>query len=60
MTKEQALKQARLLTSSTGRKHVVREDYGRYFVCPLYEEGREGYQHDAGYAGQGILVAESM
>lgn len=59
MTKAEALELARE-ESRTGRKHVVREDYGRYFVCPLYEPGREGYQADMGYSGLGILVKESL
>lgn len=60
MTREDALELARDLTRRTMRKHVVREDHGRYFVCPQYEEGAEGYRHDAGYAGMGILVKESL
>ncbi len=59
MNRDEALKQAREL-SKRGRKHVVREDYGRYFVCPLYESGREGQQADLGYAGLGVLVKESL
>jgi hypothetical protein len=57
--KQYKLYEARCMTVSTGRKHVVREDYGRYFVVPLYEVGYENVRHDAGYAGMGILVQES-
>lgn len=59
MTKQEALDRACEL-SRTGRKHVVREDHGRYFVCPLYELGAEGYRADAGYSALGVLVKESL
>ncbi len=59
MTKPEALEKAREL-SRRGRKHVAREDHGRYFVCPLYELDREGQVADAGYAGLGVLVKESL
>jgi len=56
--------QARELTAFTGRKHVVRDTGApgmrRYIVCPLFEPGREGCMHDAGYAALGLLVAESI
>ncbi len=58
--KQGQLKEARSMTVSTGRKHVVREDYGRYFVVPMYEAGYENVRHDAGYTGIGILVQESL
>jgi len=46
--------------SQTGRKHIVREDYGKFTVCPMYEIGREGYQADAGYSAYGVIVRESL
>lgn len=55
-----ALRSARELSDSTGREHVVREDYGSFHVCPRYMPGREGYQHDAGYSALGVLVQESI
>ncbi len=64
MTKQQAFEQAAKLTLETKRKHVVRNagfsDAPDYFACPLYELGAEGYRHDAGYAGLGTLVEESL
>jgi hypothetical protein len=57
--KAEALAQARLL-SQTGRKHVVRESFGTYHVCPLYEPGSEGLTADAGYSSLGVLVKESL
>ena len=58
--REEALRAAAEATTLTGRKHIVREDYGTYTVCPQYERGREGYTHDAGYTAFGLIVKESM
>jgi hypothetical protein len=58
--RRKALADAERLTKETGRKHVVRDDYDRFYVCPLYELGAEGYRADAGYSALGVLVAESM
>jgi hypothetical protein len=55
-----AIRHARERTARERRQYVVREDGSRYLVCPLYEAGREGEQHDAGYAALGTLVAESL
>ena len=60
MTKDNALKLAEQYTQQTKRKHVVRDDRGFFFVCPLYEPGREGSVHDAGYTALGLLVKESL
>lgn len=46
-----ALRYACERTAREGRQYVVREDHGRYFVCPHY---------DPGYEGMGTLVAESL
>lgn len=59
-TLQDCLVEARNLTATTGRKHVVRTDRGRYFVVPLYAPGQEGYKHDAGFTSIGQLVEESM
>lgn len=58
--KDECLGEARNLTSETGRKHVVRVDRGRYFVCPLYAPGAEGVRYDPGFEGIGSLVKESI
>lgn len=62
--REEALAEARRLNRLTHRKHVVRNEgftrAGPYFVCPLFEEGREGYAVDAGYAALGAIVQESL
>ena len=58
--RQEALTKAKEATERTGRKHVVREDYGKYFICPLYKLGAEGIHHDPGYTGLGILVKESL
>jgi hypothetical protein len=58
--KRDQLQKAQRMTVDTGRKHVVREDFGRYFVVPMYEAGYENVRHDAGYTGIGILVKESL
>lgn len=55
-----AVQQARALTQKTHRKHVVRDDYGKLFITPLYLEGYEGERHDPGYTGLGVLVRESL
>ena len=51
------------LTSRTRCEYVVRNRGFReapdYFVAPMFELGREGFQHDAGYAGLGTLVWRS-
>lgn len=60
MTRAEALAQAFKLTQETGRKHVVRVDYDKFIVCPLYELGGEGYRHDAGYSALGSLLKDSM
>ncbi len=59
-SKEECLDEAKRLTSETGRKHVVRVDRGRYFVCPLYAPGAEGERYDPGFEGIGSLVKESF
>ena len=48
--KKRALMMAKTMSLS-GCKHVVREYYGEYFVCPL---------NDIGYSCYGLLVAESL
>lgn len=61
--KETALMQAREVTARTGIKHVVREDYGKYLVVPLYAPrfpGDPHPPHDPGFAALGILVKESL
>lgn len=58
--RQQALRLAAEETKRTMRKYVVREDYGRYHVVPLFELGREGQVADRGYTALGVLVAESM
>ncbi len=58
--RQQALRLAKEETTRTKRKYVVREDYGRYHVVPLYERNGEGQRHDPGYAALGTLVQESM
>lgn len=60
MTREEALRQAVEATRTTRRKHVVREDHGKYTVCPLFELDGEGARHDPGYSAYGVLVAESI
>jgi hypothetical protein len=59
-TLQDSLVEARNLTATTGRKHVVRVSCGRYFVVPLFAPGKEGYKHDAGFTSFGQLVEESM
>jgi hypothetical protein len=59
-SREDSLEEARRLTTETGRKHVVRESFGRYFVVPLYAPGSEGLHHDAGFTSIGQLVKESL
>ena len=57
-----AFDQADRLTKQTGREHIVRNrgfsDTPDYIVAPRYEEGREGYVHDAGYAALGAWVTQ--
>ena len=60
LTREEALKQARELTASTKRHHVVRVDCGRFLVVPLYAPGAEGLRYDPGFLAMGTLVEESM
>ena len=47
-------------TESEGRKFVARKAEGKFFVVPLFEDGREGDKHDAGYATVGVLVEASL
>ena len=58
--KNAAIEEAKVVTARTGRKHVVREDYSEYLICPMYELGREGRGVDHGYSGIGLLVKESL
>jgi len=60
LTKLDAIRYAKELTDRDGRKYVVREDDGKFYVVPLYELGREGLTRDAGYATLGLLVKESL
>ena len=56
MTKEEANRKARNLAKETGRVYAVRNDYGRYFVCPMYIDGRHFPEVDVGYEALGSLV----
>lgn len=59
MDREEAIQRARELTRETGRKHVARNDYGRFFVCPFYID--DFYKKvDFGYSALGLLVRESL
>jgi len=58
-TRLDAIRVARERTEREGRKYVAREDYGKFYVVPLYENGQEGYRSDAGYA-IGVIVKESL
>jgi hypothetical protein len=58
--RERSIEHAREVSERTGIKHVVREDHGTYLVLPLYREGREGREHDPGFAALGLLVKESL
>jgi hypothetical protein len=59
-TELDAIRVAAERTEEQGRKFVVRKAEGKFFVVPLYEAGREGDRHDAGYACLGVLVEESL
>ena len=55
-----AIRYARELTEWARRKFVARVEGGKFYVVPLYTAGREGQEHDAGYAAIGSLIKESL
>lgn len=59
LTKLDAIRYAKEQTERNGRKFVVRTDGVKFFVVPLYEDGREENKVDAGYEAVGSLVEES-
>ena len=59
-TRMDAIRVAKERTEREGRKYVARDDYGKFYVVPLYEAGREGQRFDAGYEAIGVLVKESL
>ena len=59
-TRQDAIRVARERTEREGRKYVAREDYGKFYVVPLYEAGQEGRRFDAGYEAIGTVVKESL
>jgi hypothetical protein len=59
-TRLDAIRVAKERTEREGRKYVAREDYGRFYVVPLYEVGQEGRRFDAGYEAIGMVVKESL
>lgn len=60
LVRQDAIRYAKERTEREGRKYVAREDFGKFFVVPLYEAGKEGKQYDAGYEAVGVLVKESL
>jgi hypothetical protein len=61
LTRQDAIRVALEETERTKRKHVARvNSMGKFFVVPLFQLDREGFEHDAGYASLGPLVEESM
>lgn len=59
MNLREAVFEAIRLGRVTGREHLVRNSgfssVPKYFICPRYEIGMEGYRADLGYAGLGTL-----
>ena len=55
-TKEAAVLEAAEYSLRTGRRYVVRDDFGTLTLCPLYELGKEGLVADVGYQTYGVLV----
>jgi len=59
-TRQDAIRVAKERTDREGRKYVAREDYGKFYVVPLYETGQEGRRFDPGYEAIGTMVKESL
>ena len=59
-TRQDAIRVAKERTERKGRKYVARDDYGKFYVVPLYERGQEGRRFDAGYEAIGVVVKESL
>lgn len=55
-----AVQKAREVSAETRRKHVVRNDYGKLFIVPLYLADYEGERHDPGYTSLGSIISESL
>ena len=60
LVRHDAIRYAKERTEREGRKYVAREDWGKFYVVPLYEPGKEGIKADAGYEAIGVLVKESL
>lgn len=60
LLRQETVAKAAEITLQTGRKHIVREDYGKLTICPMYAIGYEGYLADAGYIACGVIVKESL
>jgi hypothetical protein len=60
LTREDAIRYARERTEREGRKYVARDDFGKFYVVPLYKVGQEERRFDTGYETVGVVVKESL
>jgi len=61
--RKEALLFAQLMTKTTGRKYVVREDNrneSMLFVVPFYADALEGKQREAIFSELGSILEESL